>query len=181
LQNHSTYKIYCKKLQTLIHENTQLKYIPYEDSYVSIIDIYIEIVPRQSNSNGTIYMNIWKNNQLHFGYYSMDSRFWHRAVKYSEFFKKYPTLSTRINYNRHDPHICQQEEEIIELLEKFQILHPEYRDKQFNIIMQKCVQIIMFIRNFLYDDLMGLVIYLLLKLLPHGDDFIWHHQQKLKN
>jgi hypothetical protein len=177
LQNHPTYKIdCCNTLLKFVNEDNRFKYVSYGYESIYEADIYIQIVSGTYDEK-SIYVNIWKTSNLHFRCYSANSN----KIISSKLFKKYPTLPTNIDYgNVYWYHY--QQKEIIETLEKLQILNPEYQDKQFQNITLKCVQAIIYIQNVLCNDLINLIIKLLLKLMPHGEDFIWHYQQqKLKN
>ena len=121
-------------------------------------------------------MNIWEDIKLRFRCYSTDSHKIIRPVSNSKLFKKYPTLPTNIDYGTIYWYDYQQKE-IIDILEKLQILNPKYQDKYFNNITQKCIQIIIYTKNLLCNDLIYLIIKLLLDLMPHNKDFIYHNQQ----
>jgi hypothetical protein len=179
LQNHPTYKFFCCNgaVTKFVNEDNRLKYVPHVNSSKFEIDIYIEIVPRVLDGKKSIYVNIWGDPELHFYCYSENCYGNLQPVKYSEFFAEYPTLPTNIDYDSFFFY-GYQPKKIIEILEKFQILNPEYRDKQFNNITLKCVQTIICIQNVLYNDLVFLIIKLLLKLLPHNDDFVWHKKNQ---
>jgi hypothetical protein len=187
LQNHSLYKFYCnnEKLMNFINEDNRSKYKPYLVSHDASFDVYIEIVSESNNSfNDAIFVNIWKlDNNICVHYYSLNGDRYHKKIIYSKLFRKYPILSNIINYDDDTCHhflYIFREKEIIKILEKFQILNPQYRNKQFHNITQKCAQTIIYIKNILWNDLVQIIINLLLELLPHGEDFIWHHKQKLK-
>jgi hypothetical protein len=181
LRNHSIYKCFCTDDESmdLINENNKLKKISCIDNYLFDSDIYIEIVPGSLNSMNAIFMNIWYYNNFWFRCYAINNHIdlgpIKKPVGYSDFFHKYPTLSTKINYNLYSIYEC-NENEIIEVLENLQILNPKYQDKQFQIIIEKCIQILICIKNILYSDLRFLLIKILLKLMHHGEDFLYHNK-----
>jgi hypothetical protein len=181
LQNHPIYKIFCSNdtLTKFISDNNRLLYKPNKISFIYVNDIYIELVPRYIHSIGftnSIFMNVWQSvGCSYFRCYLMNKNSdpFDYSVRRSEFFYEYPSLSTKICYNKVITYNYNQET-IIEILEKFQILHPEYRNIQFQNIIQKCVQTILCIKNILCNDIIYLIIQLLLKCLSHGEDFIYH-------
>ena len=124
-----------------INEDNRLTYIPSRKNSLNL-DVYIEIAPGSIDSMQTIYVNIWipEYNKLYFQFCSLSKYGYHKDPKNSKIFKKYPTLPNKVNYDN-APIIYQfQQKEIIDILEKFQILNPKYRNKQFKNITQKCIQ-----------------------------------------
>jgi hypothetical protein len=175
LQNHITYKIYTdNELPQWL--NNQSKYI----SRSCIKDkVLIGIVPGIYYSMEAIFMEIFiYRGILYYKCYSLNHKFGYKSIRDSELFHAYPTIPFGIC---HDSTFSASQKEIIIILEKLQILNPEYRNKQFKNITQKCVQTIIYTQNILCNDLACSIVKLLFKLIYHGEDFIWHHEKKLKN
>jgi hypothetical protein len=177
LQNHSTYKIYCSENEftNFVNKSNLLEDIPYK--YISkYIHIYVEIIS-SSNLENTVYVDIWISDKLHFHCYSIDDN-WHIPITDSKFFYEYPSLPRKNTYDKYN---YSHNDNAMEILEKMQILNPEYRNKQFQNIIQICIHTIIYIKNLVYYDIAHLIIKKLLKLMPHCDDYIWHHQKIEKN
>jgi hypothetical protein len=176
LQNHPTYKIFCRDeiLRKLVNENNRLEYQPH---YLTICnnDIYIEIVHQSIFMNIWITSTLWENNELGFWCYVLDKNKTQYGISLLIKLKQYPIFSEKFIYDLKS--YKHNQETIIEILEKLQILNSVYRNKQFQNITLKCVQAIICIQNVLCHDLVNLIIELLLKLMPHGEDFVWHCQQ----